>query len=307
MLISHVIALAIAVHSVTAQTPAAWRDPSPHKVQFVTVDSSVRLEVLDWGGRGRPLLFIGCYQTAHAYDDIAPKLTDHFRVYAVTRRGLGASDRPATGYDPQRRADDIVNVMDALRLDKPILVGHSCGGWILHTIGAEHPERVGGLAYLEAAEDPTLKMSDYPSPPGADPAKLPKPVRKESSVVFPEAERREMAERPVEPAIRRAIVDDHKVKPDYTRITVPVLAIYRTTTLQQGLEIYAPQNDQERALLFQLYAATRGMLEKWQTDLRAGVPHARIVELPGANLYMYLSNEADVIRELRAFAATLTR
>jgi hypothetical protein len=49
------------------------------------------------------------------------------------------------------------------------------------------------------------------------------------------------------------------------------------------------------------------MLEKWQADLRAGVPHAQIVELPAANMYMYLSNEADVIRELRAFAATLPR
>jgi hypothetical protein len=49
----------------------------------------------------------------------------------------------------------------------------------------------------------------------------------------------------------------------------------------------------------------RAMLEKWQTDLRAGVPDARIVELPDANLYMFISNEADVIRELRAFVATL--
>lgn len=301
------IAVAIAVSAVTSQAPAAWRDSSPHQVQFVTVKSSVRLEVLDWGGRGRPLLFVGCYLTAHAYDDIAPRLTGHFRVYAVTRRGVGASDRPATGYDPQTRADDILNVMDALRLDKPILVGHSCGGWILHTIGAEHPERVGGLAYLEAAEDPTLKLSDYPSLPGADPANLPKPVRQSSPVVFPEAERRELAERPLDPAIRKAMLEDHKVKPDYSRIRVPVLAIYRTTTLEQGLKLYQPQNDQERALLFQLYAATRGMLEKWQADLRTGVPHARIVELPGANLYMFLSNEADVIHELRTFAATLPR
>ena len=301
------ILFALVIHSGTAQV-TGWRDPSPHKVQFVTVDSSVRLEVLDWGGRGRPLLFVGCYLTAHAFDGIGPKLARHFRVYAVTRRGVGASDRPATGYDPQQRASDILNVMHALRLDKPILVGHSCGGWILHTLGAEHPERVGGLAYLDAAEDPTLKLSDYLAPPGADPANLPKPVRgKESPVVFPEAERREMAERPLDPAIRKAILDDHKVKPDYARIRVPVLAVYRTTTLAQALELSKPQNDHERALLFQLYAATRGMLEKWQADLRAGVPHARIVELPGANLYMFLSDEADVIHELRTFAATLPR
>jgi hypothetical protein len=43
------------------------------------VDSTVRLEVFEWGGRGRPLLFVGCYQTADVYDHIAPKLTDRFR------------------------------------------------------------------------------------------------------------------------------------------------------------------------------------------------------------------------------------
>jgi hypothetical protein len=40
-------------------------------------------------------------------------------------------------------------------------------------------------------------------------------------------------------------------------------------------------------------------------NLRAGVPTSRIVELTGANLYMFLPNEADVIREVPAFAATL--
>jgi non-heme chloroperoxidase len=59
--------------------------------------------------------------------------------------------------------------------------------------------------------------------------------------------------------------------------------------------------------LNQTDAFGRAMLSKWQRDLRAGVPTARIVELPGAKLYMFLSNEADVHREVRAFAATLQR
>lgn len=88
----------LTVASLKGQSSDSWRDPSPHQVRFVTVDSSVRLEVLDWGGAGRPLVFVGCYLTAHVYDTIAPKLTDQFHVYAVTRRGVGASDRPATGY-----------------------------------------------------------------------------------------------------------------------------------------------------------------------------------------------------------------
>lgn len=301
---ARVIALLITAFSVIAQTSTPWRDPSPHAVRMVTVDSAVRLEVLEWGGSGRPLLFVGCYNTAHVYDNFAPKLTADFRVYALTRRGVGASDHPATGYDVQRRAADILEVIDTLRLEKPILVGHSCGGWILHTVGAQHPDRIGGLAYLDGVEDPTLRLSDYHAPPVADPANLPKPVRAEVPVVFPDAEQREMTERPIDPAIRKAILDT-KVKPEYARIRVPVLAVFRTTTLEQALKLYDPRDDQQRALLFQLYAAMRGMLEKWQADVRAGIPHARFVELPGANLYMFLSNPDDIVRELRAFGATI--
>jgi hypothetical protein len=75
--------------------------------------------------------------------------------------------------------------------------------------------------------------------------------------------------------------------------------------MEQTLSDYAPKNDQERAAVNQAYAARRAILSKWQRDLLAGVPDARIVELPGANLFMFLSNEADVIREVRTFAATL--
>jgi pimeloyl-ACP methyl ester carboxylesterase len=280
----------------------AWRDPSPHEVRFVPVESSVRLEVLDWGGTGRPIVFVGCYLTAHVYDDIAPKLTDQFHVYAVTRRGVGASDHPATGYDPQRRAGDILTVINALRMQKPMLIGNSCGGDILHAVGAEQPDRLGGLVYLDAAEDPTI--TDYVLPP-VDMANVPAKVGKPVPVTLPESERRQMAAWPLDPAIRKAIVEDNRVRPAYARIRVPVLSIDRVETMEQTFRDYAPANDQQRAAVSQVYVAKRARLAKWEGDLLAGVPAARIVELPGASLFMFLSNETDVIRELRAFAATL--
>jgi non-heme chloroperoxidase len=290
-----------------AQSTPSWRDPSPHEVRFATVDSHVRLEVLDWGGSGRPIVFISCYLTAHAYDNIAPKLRGHFHVYAITRRGVGASDHPVRGYDPQRRADDILEVITQLGMQKPILIGHSCGGAILHTLGARHPDRIGGVMYLDGAEDPTLTTADYEAIP-VDLANLPQRVpRRSDPVVLPEAERRQLELFPLDPAIRRAITEDNRVKPDYSAIRVPVLALYRTVTFEQALEEYPPKTDQQRAALNQAYRATRAMLEKWQGDLRRGVPGARIVELPGADLYMFLSNEGDVVRELRAFASSLAR
>src|ERR671922_219635 len=79
------------VESLSAEA-APWRDPSPHSVRFVTVDDGVRLEVLDWGGSGRSIVLLaGGGNTAHVFDDFAPKLARHYRVYAITRRGFGTS------------------------------------------------------------------------------------------------------------------------------------------------------------------------------------------------------------------------
>jgi non-heme chloroperoxidase len=69
---------------------------------------------------------------------------------------------------------------------------------------------------------------------------------------------------------------------------------------------YVIEDERQRAALRQEHAATRALYVRWQRDLLAGVPTARIVELPGAGLYMFLSNGADVLREIRGFAATLS-
>jgi pimeloyl-ACP methyl ester carboxylesterase len=90
-----------------------------------------------------------------------------------------------------------------------------------------------------------------------------------------------MARWPVDPVVRRALTEENHVRAEYAKIRVPVLAIYRTSeTMEQVLTDHPPRNAEERS-------------------------HARIVELPGANLFMFLSHEADVIREITAFAATL--
>src|SRR5271168_1489951 len=68
-----------------AKTP----DTSPHKLEFVTVDQGVKLEVLDWGGNGRPLVFLaGSGFDAHVFDTFAPKFVATHHVYGITRRGF---------------------------------------------------------------------------------------------------------------------------------------------------------------------------------------------------------------------------
>ena len=65
-----------------ATKETAWqRDPAPHTIQFVTVDNNVKLEVLDFGGSGRPLVLLtGLGNNAPVFDKFAPKLISSCHV-----------------------------------------------------------------------------------------------------------------------------------------------------------------------------------------------------------------------------------
>lgn len=128
-------------------------DQSPHRVGRVEVAEGVRLEYLDWGGSGEPLVFLaGLGNTAHIYDGLAPRLTDHHRVVGLTRRGFGGSDRSATGYDTQTLVADLAVALDQLGLERVTLVGHSIAGAEVHAFAAAHPERVRRVIFLESAD-----------------------------------------------------------------------------------------------------------------------------------------------------------
>lgn len=115
----------------------------------------IELEVLDWGGQGRPLVFLaGLGATAHDFDGFAPRFTGNHHVYAITRRGFGASGKPlpdGANYSARRLGDDVLTVIDALDLDHPVLVGHSLAGEELSAVADRHPDRLAGVIYLDAA------------------------------------------------------------------------------------------------------------------------------------------------------------
>ena len=144
--------LAVAAPSSPQQTE--WKDPSPHVVNRVTVETDVQVEVLDWGGTGPALVLLaGGGDTAHVFDDLAPTLARRYRVLGVTRRGHPGSSAPATGYGVARLAEDVVRVMDAAGLKAPVVVGHSFAGEEMHVLGARYSTRIAGLVYVDAAFD----------------------------------------------------------------------------------------------------------------------------------------------------------
>jgi non-heme chloroperoxidase len=151
------VLFAIFLTMAAAQQPPAWRDPSRHQIQFVTVENNVRLEVLDWGGSGTPVVLLaGSGNTAHVFDGFAEKLTDTYHVYGITRRGYGASSHPESGYSDSRLAGDVLRVLDSLHLDRPVLAGHSMGGHEAAALAFAHPDRISGLVIMDSTAVPPL-------------------------------------------------------------------------------------------------------------------------------------------------------
>jgi pimeloyl-ACP methyl ester carboxylesterase len=317
--------------SAFANESADWRDPSKHKIQFVTVEQGIKLEVLDWGGTGRPIVLLAGYQTAHEYDDIAPKMSEFGHVYGITRRGYGASSRPDDGYTAQRSADDVLAVLDSLKLNAPVLAGHGFGGQDLITIGAQHSERVSGLVFLNSAEDPTLPFSAY-GVEEVDPKKLPAAMRetpppdlssfeayrmwqmRAHGAMLPESELRQRftanpdgtVGKTLDSAVVRDAIFKGRQKPDFQHIKVPVLALFAVPPpFEEQVKQYKPKDEEERAAMAQQYAINQAIIKRHMQDLQAGVPTVHVVTLQGANYYIFLSNEADVLREMRAFINAL--
>lgn len=328
------IVLTFLVILACAQQPVTWQDPSKHQVKFATVEKGVQLEVLDWGGTGRAVVLLaGSGNTAHVYDDFAPKLTDCCHVYGITRRGYGASSQPASGYDDQRLADDVLQVLDSLKIAAPVLVGHSMAGGELTTLGNQHSARLAGLVYLDALGDPR----DFPA---GDPAymallqKLPAPMRepppppasnslsahrawwmRNEGFTFPESELRNgfatnpdgtMGEHKTPGRIHNAIGAGAK-KRDYSKIRVPVLALfdyprYADAPKKGGYQL---KNDEERAATKAFAEATAAYVDRWLKNLMSSVPGVRLVDLPEAGHYVFLKRETEVLKEIRKFVADL--
>ena len=88
---------------------------------------------LSWGAERADLpaalLIHGITSSAASWVRVGPALANRYRVYAFDMRGHGESIKPPSGvYSLRHTADDALAFMDALKLENPMLMGHSWGG-----------------------------------------------------------------------------------------------------------------------------------------------------------------------------------
>jgi len=315
-----------------AQGAGAWRDPSPHQIQFVTVAEGVRLEVLDWGGSGRPIVLLaGLGMTAHVFDGFAEKLADSYHVYGITRRGFGTSSRPASGYTEERLAEDDLRVFDALKLVAPVVAGHSIAGNELSQLGIHHSARIAGLVYLDALNDGTDDYADFDAVSTKKPEAMQRPPtpapsdrrsfrayqdwqRRTEGIALPEAELHVEFEenadgsvgRRLPPGASSQVVNAGDHKHDYSQISAPVLAFVGYPELPQDeIRRHNVTDPAERVAIEAAFGIYVGMTKNRIKRINGARGGARVVELWGANHFVFLSNEAEVLREILVFLKAL--
>jgi pimeloyl-ACP methyl ester carboxylesterase len=93
-------------------------------------------------GEGPPLLLLhGWPQHWWCWRRVIPRLAEHHRVLAADLRGQGWTDAPASGYEKEALASDVLSLLDALGLERVRLIGHDWGGWVGFLLCLRAPER----------------------------------------------------------------------------------------------------------------------------------------------------------------------
>jgi non-heme chloroperoxidase len=300
--------------------PAVCVDNTPHTIRFVTVAPGVQLEVVDWGGSGAPMVLLtGSGDNAHVYDQFAFQFTDYFHVIGITRRGWLPSSQPPDGYDvPTRTADDIA-VLDALGIAKAVFVGHSAAGMEMIRLGQAYGARVDKLIFLDAADLAQRFLPSRLEPPMPDytDADL------RSLWTFQAATARYQAIREPNPSVclrlqfdaNGAILDSttpaailntfsagmSEVPPaDWASITAPRLGIFAEFTIKARQPWYWYLSDAQKK---EFNKAWRPIVAWHRRTIRkfAKRNSRNTFRLPGAPHYVYIQNEAEVVRWMRQF------
>lgn len=147
------LALALLLCATTATAHAdAWKTaplppamPAPVAQADVEV-GDVKLHVAQYGdARSPPLVLLhGGLGSGDDFAGQVPALAEHFRVIVIDSRGHGRSTRGAA-ISYHAMAEDVVGVLDHLKLDRAALLGWSDGGIIALDLAIHHPARAGRI------------------------------------------------------------------------------------------------------------------------------------------------------------------
>jgi pimeloyl-ACP methyl ester carboxylesterase/tetratricopeptide (TPR) repeat protein len=131
---------------------AQARKDATRPERYVTLPDGTRLAYVEQGDpNGTPVILLHGYtDSRRSFDRILPHLPRSLRVFAVTQRGHGTSDKPEGSYESDVFARDVAGFLDVSGIERAVIVGHSMGSTVAQRFAVEYPQRTLALV-LEGA------------------------------------------------------------------------------------------------------------------------------------------------------------
>lgn len=261
------------------------RRPARGRSGFV-MSGDVRIHYLEYGESGPGLLLVpGLSCPAVTYETVSVAMADDFRVVCIDLRGRGLSDHPADGYTLPDYADDLLAVVRACDLDRPVIAGHALGARIVAAFDALHPGVAGALLIA----DPPATGPGHP--PYATPlASFQRQLAEAQDGITAEDVRRHFPDWEPEPLELRADWLDtcavHAVEESYRNFTREDFFGYMARGTAPGVFLYGART----------HAVPRQALD----EIRASSKHLEVIEVPATGHMIPFEN-------LPAFTAAVRR
>jgi pimeloyl-ACP methyl ester carboxylesterase len=141
------IALALAINTITVDHETGQAETD---IGTLVEVSGTKLQIREDGPRRAPVIVLlhGLAGSMHWWDRAVPLLARGHRVLRLDLLGHGGSDKPRTGYRPDKQAGLIGQVLDRLHVRNALVVGHSLGGMVATPLAEQRPELVRGLVVI---------------------------------------------------------------------------------------------------------------------------------------------------------------
>lgn len=238
-------------------------------------------------GQGTPLVLVhGFPLDHHLWDEVVPLLQDTFDIILPDLRGFGGSSTVDSPYGMDDYASDIAGLLDRLEIQKVAIAGHSMGGYAALAFARLYPQRLNGLALLSSqalADPPERKEGRYKSAAdvaangigGVVEAMAPKFTPEERLQAYA----RESMQRQ-QPAAYigalRAMAERMDSTPRLSTLTIPVVIVHGDADALIPI-------DRAR-------------------EVKAAVPQAHLVEIPGAGHMPMMEAKEKTAEALKALA-----
>jgi pimeloyl-ACP methyl ester carboxylesterase len=274
-----------------------------------------RIHISCWGDAEAPvvLLIHGIRDHSRSWDWVANALAGNYRIYAPDLRGHGDSDWAApNGYTLAEFGMDLADIVEALRLDRLAVVGHSFGGHHALRLAACWPERVTAVSGIECVELPIVREER------AEPKPHPHRLRNWMETIRANRERRPRQYATIADAAARMQQEHPQVDPE----TIHHLARHGVALGPDGTYRWKfdqsarlrPPDDADGRDLDQILAGIECPVQLFYGDASwvpfppaeriALLRKLSLVNIPGVSHWLHHQAREHYISELRAFLAS---